>query len=162
MYFKQSDLLWGLDKHFIQEFIETSMKETHPKGFMLFEEGDPADFFFILVKGSIRLKLGKPGRTTYLINHAGEAFGWSGLVGLQKYSTSAEFLKESMVMRFAKEFVQEITEDNPLNGMKFYRRLARMLGDRLIHSYHHETYTIPDGLNYSFGTGQDIESYTTS
>jgi len=32
MYIKQSDLLWGLDKAFIQAFIETSMKETHPEG----------------------------------------------------------------------------------------------------------------------------------
>lgn len=162
MYFKQSDLLWGLDKQFIQKLINTSMKETHPKGFMLFQEGDPADFFFIMVKGSIRLKLGNSDRTTYLINHAGEAFGWSSLVGLEKYSSSAEFLQETMVMRFAKEFVHEVTEDDPVNGMEFYKRLARMLGNRLISSYHHENENVVDQLEQSFGTDQNISSSTTT
>jgi hypothetical protein len=36
-----------------------------------------------------------------------------------------------------------------------------MLGNRLIHSYGLETDTGSDELKYSFGTGQDIESYTT-
>lgn len=161
MYFKQSDLLWGLDKHFIQKFIDTSMKETHPKGFKLFKEGELADFFFILVKGSISLSLGDQGKTVYLVNHAGEAFGWSGLVGLSNYSASAEFLEESTVLRFEKDFVKEVTEDDPVNGMEFYKRLARILGNRLIHSYHYEADTVPEGLEKSFGTGQDISSYTT-
>jgi CRP/FNR family cyclic AMP-dependent transcriptional regulator len=161
MYIKQSDLLWGLDKHFILEFTKLGMKETRPKEFMLFKEGDPADFFFILVKGGIRLSLGEESRTTYLVNHAGEAFGWSSLVGLQKYTASAVCLKETMVMRFAKESIEVVTEADPLNGMQFYRRLAQMLGNRLIHSYHLETENVSDGLEYSFGTGQNIKSYTT-
>lgn len=161
MYFKQSDLLWGLDKQFIQKFIETAIKETHPTGYRLFEEGDPADYFFILIKGGVRLSLGKQDRTTYLITHAGEAFGWSGLVGMEKYSASAQFSEKSTIMRFAKEFIAEVAEDDPVNGMEFYRRLARMLGNRLIHSYHHEP-DIPEELKYSFGTGQTIESYTNT
>lgn len=162
MYIKQSDLLWGLDKHFIEEFIKTGMKETHPKGYVLFKEGEPADFFFIMIKGSIRLNLGGQHRTAYLINHAGEAFGWSSLVGMDKYTASAECLKETMFIRFAKEFIGGVTEADPENGMRFYRRLARMIGKRLIHSYHLETETSSDDLKYSFGTGQNIESYTTT
>lgn len=161
MYFKQSDLLWGLDKHFVQKFIETSMKETHPKGFVLFKEGDPADFFFIMVKGSIRLNLGGQHRTAYLVNHAGEAFGWSSLVGMERYTASAECLKETMFIRFAKEFIEGVTEADPVNGMKFYRRLARMIGQRLLHSYHLEREASSEELNYSFGTGQNIEPFTT-
>ncbi len=72
----------------------------------------------------------------------------------------AECLKDTTVIRFAKEFVADVTEADPLNGMEFYRRLARVLGNRLIHSYRSETDTVSDGLEYSFGTGQDIESYT--
>jgi len=161
MYIKQSDLLWGLDKSFIQEFIETGMKTTHPKGFLLFNVGDPADLFFILVKGSIRLNLGEQTKTTYLVEHAGEAFGWSSLVGLEKYTASAECLEETMVIRFAKEFIDDVTEADPVNGMKFYRRLARMLGNRLIHSYGFNADIDSAGLNYSLGTGQDTESYST-
>ena len=162
MYFKQSDLLWGLDNHFIKKFIESAMKKTHPKGYKLFNAGDTADFFFIMMKGSIRLSIGELKRTTYLVEHAGEAFGWSGLVGMPKYSASAECAEESMVMIFAKEFVQDVTDEDPVNGMRFYRRLARMLGKRLIHSYHHETDGVTDELQYTLETKENIESHQNS
>ena len=115
----------------------------------------------ILVKGIIRLFPGEQNGTTYLVNHAGEAFGWSSLVGMDNYSASAECMEESMVMLFDKNSIRVLTEADPLNGMRFYRRLARMLGNRLIHSYHYVTDTVPDGLDYSFGSGQSVKSYTT-
>lgn len=158
MYIKQSELLWGLDNHFIKEFIDSAMKKTHPEGYKLFSAGDPADYFYILIKGSIRLSVGGQEKTTYLIEHAGEAFGWSGLVGMPKYSLSAECVKESMVMIFAKDFVQSVTDADPVNGMRFYRRLARMLGNRLIHSYHVEIEGVTDGVEYTFETAENIES----
>ncbi len=159
MYIKQSDLLRGLDKKFLIHFFEASIKETHSAGSILFREGDSSDYFFILLKGSIRLELGKLGRTTYLVNHAGEAFGWSALVGRDVYSASAICLKDTMIMKFKNKHIREITASDSFNGMKFYKRLARMLGNRLIHSYHVESETIPDNLMYSFGSGQEIKSY---
>lgn len=159
MFIKQSDLLWGLDNHFIKEFMEAAMKKTHPKGFKLFNGGDPADFFFIMMKGSIRLSVGEPNKTTYLVEHAGEAFGWSGLVGMPKYSASAECLEESMVMIFAKEFVQNVTDADPVNGMRFYRRLARMLGNRLIHSYHSDSDGVTDGLQFPVENAENMASH---
>jgi len=134
------------------------MKKTHPEGYKLFKAGDPADFFFILMKGSIRLSVGEENRTTYLVEHAGEAFGWSGLVGMPKYSASAECAKESMVMIFAKEFVETVTDSDPVNGMRFYRRLARMLGNRLIHSYHLEIEGVTDEVQYTFEAEENMEA----
>ncbi|MCP3890210.1 MAG: Crp/Fnr family transcriptional regulator [Desulfobulbaceae bacterium] len=159
MYIKQSELLWGLDNNFIKEFIESAMKKTHPEGYKLFSAGDSADFFYILLKGSIRLSVGEQDKTTYLVEHAGEAFGWSGLVGIPKYSASAECAKESMVMVFAKEFVQNVTDADPENGMRFYRRLARMIGNRLIHSYHLEIDGVTDGVQYTFESKESIEPH---
>lgn len=160
MYFKQSDLLWGLDNQFIKEFIESSMKKTYPKGYKLFNAGDPAGNFFILVKGSVRLSVGEENKTTYLVEHAGEAFGWSGLVGMPNYSASAECLEDSIVMIFAREFVMDVTESNPVEGVRFFRRLARMLGNRLIYSYQLETDEMPISMQYSKEAGKKAESHT--
>ena len=159
MYIKQSDLLWGLDNHFIKEFIASAMKKTHPEGYKLFNAGDSADLFFIMMKGSIKLSVGEQTKTTYLVERAGEAFGWSGLVGIPKYSASAECIEESMVMIFAKEFVQDNTDADPVSGMRFYRRLARMLGNRWIHTYHHETDGTADGLRYALETEEKIKPH---
>jgi len=62
-------------------------------------------------------------------------------------------------MIFAKEFVQNVTDADPVNGMRFYRRLARMLGNRLIHSYHLEIEGVTDGLQYTFETEENIEPH---
>ena len=159
MYIKQSDLLWGLDNNFIKEFITSAMKQTYPKGYKLFKAGDSADLFYIMMKGSVRLSIGEQNKTTYIVEHAGEAFGWSGLVGMTKYSASAECAEESMVMVFAKEFVQEVTDADPENGMRFYRRLARMLGNRLIHSYYLETEKMADQPLHTLETGKRLESH---
>ena len=152
MYIKQSELLWGLDNHFIKEFIDSAMKKTYPEGYKLFSAGDPADFFYILMRGSIRLSIGEEDVVTYIVEHGGEAFGWSGLVGMPKYSLSAECAAESMVMIFAKDFVQSVADADPENGMRFYRRLARMLGKRLIHSYGIIMEGVTDDLHYSLAT----------
>lgn len=162
MYIKQSELLWGLDNHFIKEFIDSGMKKTYPEGYKLFNAGDPAEFFFILIRGSIRLSVGKENKTTYIVEHGGEAFGWSGLVDMPKYSATAECAKESMVMIFAKDFVQSVVDVDPENGMRFYRRLARMLGKRLIHSYGIEMDGVTDDLHYSFETEEIPESLQTA
>ena len=158
MYIKQAELLWGLDNHFIKEFIDSAMKKTYPEGYKLFSAGDPAEFFYILMRGSIRLSVGDEDKTTYIVEHGGEAFGWSGLVGVPKYSASAECAKESMVMVFAKDFVQSVADNDTENGMRFYRRLARMLGRRLIYSYGVEMEGVTDGLEYNFAIENEADS----
>ncbi len=157
MYIKQSELLWGLDNHFIKEFIDSAMKKTYPEGYKLFSAGDPADYFYILMRGAIRLSVGEEDKTTYMVEHGGEAFGWSGLVGMPKYSASAQCAKESMVMIFAKDFVQSVADADPVNGMRFYRRLARMLGKRLIYSYGITMEGVTDDVQYSFA-GDELDT----
>lgn len=158
MYIKQSDLLWGLDNHFIKEFIDSAMKKTYPEGYKLFSAGDAADYFYIMIRGRVKLTIGEQNKTTYIVEHAGEAFGWSGLVGMPKYSASAECTEETMVMIFARDFVQEVTDADSANGMRFFRRLARMLGNRLIYSYNLEIEGITDNLPYGVEEGKELES----
>ena len=147
MFVKQSDLLLGLDDKFKKDFTDSALKKTHPAEYKLFNTGDTADSFYILTEGRIRISVGTQDKTTYIVEHAGEGFGWSGLVGFEKYTGSAECLEESSVMVFDKNFVKDLAESDPVNGLRFYRRLARMLGDRLIHSYYHDdTDAIYEGL----------------
>ena len=159
MYIKQSELLWGLDSNFVKAFIDSSMKKTYPEGYKLFSAGDSAEFFYILMKGSVRLSVGQENRTTYIVEHGGEAFGWSGLVGMPCYSATAGCTKETMVMIFAKDFVESVTDADPENGMRFYRRLARMLGNRLIYSYNLEIEGVTDGVEYRYEAEEPVEAH---
>ena len=58
MLIDQGDLLYGMDRSFIKEFMEMAAKEAHPPGEFIFREGAKADYFYTLIEGSVRLTLG--------------------------------------------------------------------------------------------------------
>lgn len=158
MFIKQADLFWGMDKDFIAELMDVSIKETHEKGHILFSEGDPAKWFFVLVKGRVRIDIGDGEQLVYIVSHGGEAFGWSGLLDRETYSSSAQCMEQTVLFTFDAKDIQRLAEDNPINGMMLYKKLAAMLGNRLITSYKGIYEGLHDSARESFGTGQMIMS----
>jgi len=49
MYIQQADLFRGMDRDFMKEFIEITVKESHEGGDFLFHQGDNARHFYILI-----------------------------------------------------------------------------------------------------------------
>ena len=157
MYIKQSDLLWGLDHEFVKRITEATVKETYKEGDRLFKEGDPADFFFILLRGRVKLSIGREEQRVHTVNHAGEAFGWSSLVGRDTYSAGAECREPTLLTKIDRETLEEILESDPKNGSQFMKRLCRMLGNRLIQAYTMLSSNQQAEEFQSFGTGQIVE-----
>ena len=135
MYFQQADLFWGMSRTFVEEIMKAAEKESHPQGHFLFHEGDPASYFYILIKGRIKLSIGEVGQMVHTVDHAGEAFGWSSLIDRDVYSASAECTTDSIVQKFDRRTIQKIIEEDPMNGLIFFKRLAATIGYRLICSY---------------------------
>jgi CRP-like cAMP-binding protein len=135
MYFQQADLFWGMNKNFVKKVTETAEKESHLKGHFLFNEGDPATYFYILLKGRIKLSIGDVGQVIHTVDHAGEAFGWSSLIDRDVYSASAECTKDTILQKFDRRTLQKIIEEDPANGIIFFKRLAGTIGYRLLCSY---------------------------
>ena len=135
MFISQSELFKGLDKDFVRKLMEISKKESYRKGTFLFLEGDPADHFFVILKGHIKLIAGSSRLNVFESRQAGDAFGWSGLVNRREYSTACECVEDTSLVRFAIEDIRQITESDPAGGMEFFRMLAGMLGGRLIQLY---------------------------
>jgi len=157
MYIQQADLLRGMERRFVKEFLGIAMKESHEAGDFLFRKGEKAGRFYILVRGHIRLILGSIGHVVHVIDRTGEAFGWSSLVGRSIYSASAECVVPTKVLRFESEELQPIIERNPGSGLIFFRRLSRILGDRLIQGYEEMPGMTQEDISISFGSGQTME-----
>ena len=135
MLIDQGDLLWGMDYLFTKDFMAVSAKVHLEKGTVIFREGDKADYFYTLVQGRVGLTIGEPAREIYIIDKAGEAFGWSSLVDRNYYSASAECLEPSDLLRFEKNDLNAFLLKNVDSALVFYKRLAGMLGNRLIQCY---------------------------
>ena len=135
MFISQSELFKGLDKNFVRKLMEISKKESYRGGTFLFCEGDPAEHFFVILKGHIRLIAGNSRLDVFESRQAGDAFGWSGLVGREEYSSTCECVEDTTLVRFAIKDIRQITAGDPAGGMAFFRMLAGMLGGRLIQLY---------------------------
>lgn len=162
MYFQQSDLLRGMDKGFVKEFMELAEKETHKAGHSLFREGNPAHHFFVLLKGRVKLTLGETGHTIYTVDRSGEVFGWSSLVGRAAYTASAECKETTVLLRIDVGKLNQLFEKDATSGLIFFKRLAGSLGNRLLQTYRLISDTPEMYRSRSYGTGQVQESDVTA
>ena len=135
MLIDQGDLLWGMDRRFVKDFMAVSAKVQFEKDSLIFREGGKADYFYTLVEGSVRLTIGQPPEEIYIIDKAGESFGWSSLVDRNYYSATAECLAPTHLLQFEKNKLNEFLLEHVDSALVFYKRLAGMLGNRLIQCY---------------------------
>jgi CRP-like cAMP-binding protein len=157
MYFKQIDILSGLDKQFIKRIMDIGTRSSFAAGTFLFKRGDSAEHFYILTKGHIRLSSGESGQTVHTINHGGEAFGWSSLTGSEMYTASAQCIEPVNLTMFHRDKLQPLLSSDPINALKFYRNLAATLGNRLVRSNDQLSSFASADSTTSYGIGQTQE-----
>jgi CRP-like cAMP-binding protein len=156
MQFKQAEILDGLDKKFIARIMAIGVKSSHEKGDLLFKEGTPAQHFYILIKGSVRLSI--EDRSVYTASHGGEALGWSALAGRYIYTASATCLAPSTLMAFERDELEAVMMEDPAQAVLFYKNLSLTLGNRLVGVMAHLSDYLSVDENISYGTGQVQEA----
>lgn len=135
MYIKMSDFFMGMGKPFTVEVLDIAEKLSRNEGEILFHEGAPATHFYVLLKGRVKLSLGDTGPVVYMVRQPGEIIGWSGLIGRDTYSASGECMEETNLLKFNRDVFLEILNKYPQNEALLFRRLAEMLGNRLLELY---------------------------
>jgi CRP-like cAMP-binding protein len=135
MYIKQSELLMGTSMDFIKKFMDMSQMVSHEKGDVLFREKDPALYFYVLLNGRVKLGVGEGEQTVYDVRKNGEAFGWSSLIGRDRYSASAVCVEPTKLLKTNSEKLRTELENDPRNGIVFFKQLAATLGNRLLETY---------------------------
>ncbi len=157
MHIKQRDIFWNMNRECIRAILEKGKKQTFARNDILFSEGDPADRFYSLVKGCVRLNIGGNARTVYIVSHAGEAFGWSSLISRDAFTATAVVSAPSTLMVFDSNSLLEVLAMYPEDGMVFFRQLARTLATRLIQSYEMISGSLTKEGFASIGSGQMAE-----
>lgn len=135
MVFKMGDFILGMGKEFALEAMEISEKLSLEVGETLFDAGDPAHHFYVLIKGRVELSLGQSGPVVYTARHPGEVIGWSSLVGRGDFSASAQCRESAKLLKFDRTNFLALLQKNSANEALLFRRLAEMLGNRLLEIY---------------------------
>jgi CRP-like cAMP-binding protein len=135
MFIKESELFKEMSQEFMNELAKIMVEESYEKGTLLFKESDSANFLYILEEGQVRLAVGERGHIVHRLSNPGEVFGWSSLVERDTYTASAECLAQSKLIKIEIEQLNKIFEKHLADGMLFFKRLAGVIGQRLINSY---------------------------
>ena len=135
MHLKMGDFIMGMGREFATEAMDISEKLSLNEGNILFKVGDSAGHFYVLLKGQVQLSLGQDRPVVYNARHPGEIIGWSCLIGRDAYSATAECAESTNLLRFDRENFLKILTKNPANEALLFRRLAEMLGNRLLELY---------------------------
>lgn len=135
MFFQEVELFQRISSHIIDEIAELVTEEGHPAGDVLFREGDVADFLYILEEGEINLVIPGAKRLSFPMNKTGSVLGWSSLVEPNRYTATAECVRESKLIKIDAERLMRVFQRHPAEGLTIMKRLAGVIAARLIQSY---------------------------
>jgi len=135
MFIREAELFKGLDDSTMSEISKIMVETSCKRGDVLYRENDPANTFYLLWEGMIRLAIGEEAEIDYTVSRRGEAFGWSSLVGRETYTARAECVAPSKVYAIPKDKLDKLFAKNPESGMKFYKSLAAAVIQRLVYNY---------------------------
>jgi len=135
MIIREIELFEGFSEDMEGELGEVFETVSFQPGDVLFKQGDPAEDFYILHTGAVDVKIAGARQTTHVADKPGEAVGWSSLAGRETYSASVECTEPSTLIRINKDMLDQVLRRHPSTGLIFYKRLARLVGERLIESY---------------------------
>jgi CRP-like cAMP-binding protein len=149
MFVREIELFNGIASHIIDEIAEVATEETFPSGHVLFRKGDVADHLYILEDGAVNLTIHGQGQISFPLNQLGQVLDWSTLVEPNRHTATAEWVKDSKIIKIDAGFLMRILEKHPREGMAVMRRLAGVIAARLVKS-HQEVIKIFEALCGSF------------
>jgi len=113
----------------LEEIARVAETRVLPAGTVIFHKGDPADSFWIVNSGRVRVFLGdEDGIETDLSElSAGQSFGEMALLTGEPRSANVETLEETQLIYLAKEEFNRILKEYPNVSLTFVKQLSRWL-----------------------------------
>ena len=123
----------GVDPECFKELAMIGQEVELGRGGWLFHEGDDADAFYLILSGTVELKIplseGKFADLEQLVE--GEVTGWSALVEPYVYTLSAMSSAETRLVKFDGLKLRDLLARNPEVGYHLMCHLARDISKRL-------------------------------
>jgi len=129
---KQIYLLQNLDEQMLERLALLAQGKQYEEKDVVFEQGQEADNFFMLLSGKVLLKVDISPAVTISLGAVkpGYSFGWSSLLGLD-YTSQAACAEpcEVLVIR-GSEFKEALESDHTM-GYRVMEGVVRILENRL-------------------------------
>ncbi|GLY85164.1 Crp/Fnr family transcriptional regulator [Actinoallomurus iriomotensis] len=126
-------LFRGMPAHHLDRLASVARAEDLPAGHRLFDEGEPADRFWLIRSGRVVLDLHVPGRGDLIIESLGPGtvLGWSWLFPPYEWRFGAVAAEPVRAIVFDATAVRVRCAADPALGYELTRRFAAVMLDRL-------------------------------
>jgi len=123
----------GLEPRWLDLISGCGVNEQVPAGTMLFQEGDPADRFYLIRHGAVALEVHAPGAGPHVIETLddGEVVGWSWLVAPYRWQFDARAIVPCRLVAFDGACLRGKCDADHELGYQLMRRFASTMLERL-------------------------------
>ncbi len=103
-----------------------------PAGTTVIKQGAPVDYLYLLLSGKVEISYkpydGNPITVTHM--GAGGLFGWSAVVGSEKYTSSILAIEDLVAERIHGNELRKLCTDHPESGRAILEYLANTVSSR--------------------------------
>lgn len=116
-----------------ERLMQFAREVSFPAGTRVFEEGEPADRFWIVRTGSVNLDIQEAGRRPVVVESLGhgDLLGWSWLLPPYAWRMGAEAFTPLRAYEFDATAVRALCEADPDLGLAVTRRVLDVVARRL-------------------------------
>jgi CRP-like cAMP-binding protein len=102
-------------------------------GTVLFEQGDPAEYLFLVVVGEVTIYYKPDDGPAIQVAHVrpGGIVGWSAALGSRSYTSGAICEEYTQMLRLRGEDLRNLYNECPETGILVLERLATVIAERL-------------------------------
>ncbi len=133
-FLKQIYLFDGIDDAALGQLVAILKERKFEEGDVIFYEGETTTDLYLLVKGEVELQIKiapQLAETTVLTVRAGEAFGEMAFLSPKARSATARCNKRSVVAVLSRSDFDQLLEQSPVTGLRFYENISRLLCEKL-------------------------------
>ncbi|MBW2572403.1 MAG: Crp/Fnr family transcriptional regulator [Deltaproteobacteria bacterium] len=135
MIIKEIELFKGIDHEIMNEIANICSEKSYVKGTVIFEKDEEAKCLYILVEGTVKLKIKNGGTITYSLTNLGDIFGWSCIVESGRYTASSVCATDLKALEIERGALDKIFNLHPHMGIKVLKRLAGVFSNRISNAY---------------------------
>ncbi|MBE9474771.1 MAG: cyclic nucleotide-binding domain-containing protein [Chloroflexi bacterium] len=117
-------------------------------GTVLFEQGEPAVYFYLMVSGEVAIHYKPEDDQDILIARIkpGGMVGWSAVIGRRRYTSAAICTDYTELLRVRGSDLQTLCAQHPETGNQFIDRMADVVAQRLESSHPQVLQLLENGL----------------
>lgn len=123
----------GLDDSFLNFLAESVTEVDAEKGRILFQQGKPADKFYLLRSGLVSVQIPAIMGPTLEIQTltSDQLLGWSWLIPPYRWNFLARVMEDTNLLEFDGKAILARCEEDPKFGYELFKRFAALMSQRL-------------------------------